>query len=36
MDLFELITMQNDIFAAGNEDHHAMILEYAKAAYGIV
>lgn len=22
MDLFELITMQNDIFAAGNEDHH--------------
>lgn len=36
MDLFEVITMQNDIFAAGLEHHHAMILDYAKAAYGII
>lgn len=36
MDLYEVITMQNDILAAGNEEHMANILEYARVAYGIV
>lgn len=36
MDLYELIMLENDIFANGNQAHHAAVMDYAYDAYKII